>query len=834
MKERILFIDAYDSFSNNIVSLLETSLDVIVTQVKIDTRIRDLSSFLEPYSAVIAGPGPGNPANHRDVGLIKELWTLPDKDILPVLGICLGFQSLVLAFGAKVAPLRQARHGVATRISAKPWGIFEGIEEVRSVQYHSLHGTLGHEIPSALKCSTNLQHLWQPHESCPSLVPLAWEISHPTTKHEDTELPQNHNHILMAVKHVSSPFYGIQFHPESICSGPSAGKVLLNWWNLVKQWHMEHGRKPNKYSSCATHPPELSYIHTVPGPTIIPPESRSLTPISMSSSPLLSSSSLASSMSENFACPSLSAAPGLKYLSMDKKTFTVPEVCQLVGSTCGEIIVLDSEMRQMPEVGIYSIIGIVDMDTIKIKYTTGSAYVEVQCGEKSIAESLHGGTVFTYLRKFMDERRVDIGRPLLTPFEGGLMGYITYEACLETIDVHSRSSPKDRPDICFAYVERSIVIDHEANKVYVQSIKKDDSNWLELTYGVLCTTRGTKKMVHPCIKHHVMPLVKNIEIPSEETYKAKIRDCKSHIAAGNSYELCLTAQTAVHTIKISDQSCWPQYLRLRRLNPAPFSAYVRLGSLTLLSTSPERFMSWSRPGFRNGTIDRMFSICQFRPIKGTVKKQQRDSQGNVGTVSLAEATEILSTTKEQAENLMIVDLIRHDLHGVVGSGNVKVKALMAVEEYETVFQLVSVIEGTLETAVYGRTKEEDCAVALVTGEELRQHKEGIDVLAASLPPGSMTGAPKRRSCELLQTIEEHRPRSIYSGVVGYMSVSGGGDFSVVIRSVFKWNGQGDEDSDEWKIGAGGAVTGLSTEESEWEEMMTKMKSTLGLFAEQDT
>ena len=832
MKERILFIDAYDSFSNNIISLLETNLDVIVTQVKIDTQIQNLSSFLQPYSAVVAGPGPGNPANHKDIGLIKELWALPDKDVLPVLGICLGFQSLVLAFGGKVVPLSHARHGVVTCISANPLEIFDGIEEVYSVQYHSLHGSIGHEDLSGSDHSTNFRYLWQSHESCPFLIPLAWEINNPITHCDDTELSQNPTHILMAVKHVSKPFYGIQFHPESICSETSAAKVILNWWNLVKKWHAEHRSTATEYFKPDIYAPEPSYMPTLQESTVTPTESRSLTPTSISSSLSQPDSSLASSVSEDFDSPSLPAAVILNYLSLDKKDLAVPEVCQLVTSTCGEMIVLDSEMRQMPEVGIYSIIGIVDVDTIKIKYTTGNSYVEIQSGKASVAESLNGDTIFTYLKNFMDERRVDTNHSSLSPFLGGLMGYITYEACLETIDVHSRNGPSDRPDLCFAYVERSIVISHEASKIYVQSIKLDDSDWLTSTYETLCATRGTKKIDCRQTKLQAAPIVMNIEKPVKEMYKARIRGCKSQIAAGNSYELCLTGQTTVHTSKILDQACWPQYLRLRRLNPAPFSAYIRLGPLTLLSTSPERFMLWSCPRLSNSTTDSLISTCQFRPIKGTVKKQYYDSQGNLRTLNLAEATKILSTTKEQAENLMIVDLIRHDLHGVVGSGNVEVKALMAVEEYETVFQLVSVIEGSLGTPAYGRTKKENYKVALLSSEEPWRAKQGIDVLAASLPPGSMTGAPKRRSCEILQGIEEHRPRSIYSGVVGYMSVSGGGDFSVVIRSVFKWDRK-EGDLDEWKIGAGGAVTGLSTEEGEWEEMVTKMRSTLGLFAEPD-
>lgn len=242
-------------------------------------------------------------------------------------------------------------------------------------------------------------------------------------------------------------------------------------------------------------------------------------------------------------------------------------------------------------------------------------------------------------------------------------------------------------------------------------------------------------------------------------------------------------------------------------------------------------MSWSRPTSNNGHQSQ--SVCQFRPIKGTVRKQQVTSSGVAHTVTLAEATSLLSTTKERAENLMIVDLIRHDLHGVVGSGHVNVRKLMVVEEYESLFQLVSVIEGTLESPSTlletGRNSTEE-------RKDIEEAQTGIDVLAASLPPGSMTGAPKRRSCQLLRGIEDYQPRSVYSGVLGYMCVGGRGDFSVVIRSMFKWDVEGQQDrsqhsmQDEWHIGAGGAVTSLSTEEGEWEEMKTKVMSTMGLFS----
>lgn len=183
---------------------------------------------------------------------------------------------------------------------------------------------------------------------------------------------------------------------------------------------------------------------------------------------------------------------------------------------------------------------------------------------------------------------------------------------------------------------------------------------------------------------------------------------------------------------------------------------------------------------------------------------------------------------------MIVDLITHDLHGVVGE-NVAVKKFCGVEEYETVWQLVSVIEGTLPRTTHSPEVEWGL---------------GWDLLSNSLPPGeslstyfsdrtltlgcilgSMTGAPKKRSVEILQTLEDS-DRSIYSGTFGYWCVSGAGDWAVTIRSCFKYDdgsGAADSDREEWRIGAGGAITALSTVEGEWDEMHLKLQSVFRMF-----
>ena len=150
-RHRILFIDAYDSFANNIVALLKTKLEEVVeievTIIRIDAYIPDFLKFLKGFDAVVAGPGPGDPRDVRDVGWMRQLWSLQGADLLPVLGICLGFQSLVLAFGGMVDQLPDSRHGIETYIDHNNNHIFYGLNEIRAVQYHSFNASLHHVMP---------------------------------------------------------------------------------------------------------------------------------------------------------------------------------------------------------------------------------------------------------------------------------------------------------------------------------------------------------------------------------------------------------------------------------------------------------------------------------------------------------------------------------------------------------------------------------------------------------------------------------------------------------------------------------------------------------------
>ncbi|KAK5627435.1 hypothetical protein RRF57_003150 [Xylaria bambusicola] len=479
-------------------------------------------------------------------------------------------------------------------------------------------------------------------------------------------------------------------------------------------------------------------------------------------------------------------------------------------------------------------------------------------------------TIWQFLADIWSKRQIQ-SRDTPDPFIGGFMGYTTYELGLEGINVELHKERRhNRPDLCFAWVAKSIVIDHLEGMLRIQTLSPsegDGQQWLEsITDKLVCSPTWCNALAgsnfdgkahqsnqltppHTPTSGHMAP---EISVPAASEYEAKVRLCQEYIATGDSYELCLTDQTLItqprsrfevallrpHDKKqhssSSSPSSWQLYRSLRTRQPAPFGSYIRLGGATLVSSSPERFLTFDSEG-----------LCSMRPMKGTVRKSPLVS-------TLAAAEKVLHVPKEEAENLMIVDLVRHDLHSVCGPGNVTVPRLLKVEEYASVFQMISVVEGRLPRPAPHNDDGD--------GKEIKAIKEprltGLDVLAASLPPGSMTGAPKKRSCEILQDLEGPRgsERSLYSGVVGYMDVAGRGDWSVTIRSLFRWDdeitststsasasasipegavgaGVKEMGMETWHIGAGGAVTALSTPEGETDEMFTKLKGPVGVFEE---
>jgi len=840
-RRSVLYIDAYDSFTNSIIGLLEKSLDVSVTTIRIDESgaSENFKTLLGSFDAVVVGPGPGHPSNPNDTGLINQIWNLDDAGLLPVMGICLGFQSLCLAHGATIKRLKQARHGIVSHITHNRTDIFRGITKLRATQYHSLHADLGGASGDS---AAHAQAFWEPTVVCPKLRPLAWDNT------DEVNGP-----VLMAVKHTEKPFWGVQFHPESICTSKAGTDLMRSWWKQADEWLASHPREVRTVDTYSLGRKEIPKI-----------PSRVIKDVSYDGS--RRNSHPVSELAKSVQSGIKTGSPMLQWAKHNTGKLGPTLLAEALRLDRNEVVLLDSQNHSM---GRFSILGVIIPDeTVKITYRSWDKTLRYTTHRENeqVNQLQSVNEIWPMLQEVLDiynprhhdhlgETTNDL--PYDNPFWGGFMGYISYEAGLETIDVELHKSVADStvPDVNFAFVHRSVVVDHATGQTYVQSLSPDDSPWVSEVGDVI------KGLIngHSAVRSHTTRTDDNvtralreslelekrlchsqISTPQERQYRNKVLKCQESLAAGDSYELCLTDETLITVPKIEGKGldAWALYKKLRRKNPAPYGAFMQLSNATVVGTSPERFLKWSRDGH-----------CQFRPIKGTVKKSP--------SMTREAAHEILNSSKEQAENLMIVDLIRHDLSGVIGAECCSVPKLMTIEEYEHVYQLVSVIEGQIPTVT-------EC-----------EGPTGLDVLKASLPPGSMTGAPKKRSCEILRDIEQ-RPRGIYSGVLGYLDVGGAGDFSVVIRTALRDTTKGNNathtvrtivnssdstprsspgytpsnasprsssppssnrderfpteaSTETWRIPAGGAVTIQSTDEGEFLEMETKVMSALTAF-----
>ena len=267
--------------------------------------------------------------------------------------------------------------------------------------------------------------------------------------------------------------------------------------------------------------------------------------------------------------------------------------------------------------------------------------------------------------------------------------------------------------------------------------------------------------------------------PAAEAYMDSVRTSQHEIYEGNSYEVCLTAQTVARIPNPSPELFFELYRRQRAHNSAPYAAYLRCGDFSVLSSSPERFLS----------VDEQRN-AQTKPIKGTVPR------GTTPEEDEAAAAWLRSDPKTRAENLMIVDLLRNDLSTVSDPASVRVPVLMGVESYSTVHQLVSTVSSRL--------------------------REGVSAVAAAracFPGGSMTGAPKPSTMQIIEGLE-NRARGVYSGALGFVSADGSANLSIVIRTLVA------HDEGTVTLAAGGAVVADSDPAAEYDEMLTKLRAAL--------
>ncbi|WP_341999251.1 anthranilate synthase component I family protein [Microbacterium sp. LWH7-1.2] len=355
------------------------------------------------------------------------------------------------------------------------------------------------------------------------------------------------------------------------------------------------------------------------------------------------------------------------------------------------------------------------------------------------------------------------------PFRGGWVGWTGYDDAAARAGAPAFGGADGIPQELWLRVERLVAFDHGRRRVcaYASSVVADElaAAVAAATEAPIASARAESRGVAHA-RHR----------PDE--YAALIERCRDAIREGDAYQLCLTTRfevaASVDPVEV--------YLRLRAATPAHHGGFVRSGGVALLSASPEQFLHVEgAPG--------VGAVVRTRPIKGTRPR------GADPTADAALAAELRASEKERAENVMIVDLMRNDLSRVCVDGTVGVDALLEVESYPAVHQLVSTVSGRLAA---GTTVD--------------------DLLAATFPAGSMTGAPKLSAMTILHGLEG-APRGVFSGCFGWVGEDGALDLAMVIRSIVVR-------PDSAYVGAGGGITWRSEAAAEVAEVGIKARGPL--------
>ncbi|MFF8732606.1 aminodeoxychorismate synthase component I [Streptomyces sp. NPDC015171] len=536
--------------------------------------------------------------------------------------------------------------------------------------------------------------------------------------------------LVMAVRHRELPLWGVQFHPESI--GTQGGhRLLANFAELTRR----HGRPARR--------------------TVRPPSA------------------------DGAAVPAPDGAAVPAGAEPERPGRRLRVLAGQVPTRWDAEVVFDRLFRRGPHpfwldssrpdgvLGRLSVLGDASGPLARI------ATADVYQGTVTVTAAGDSRTVTTpfleWLERDLGSLHTDVP-DLPFDFALGWVGYLGYELKAECGGDRAHRSPD--PDACLVFADHALVLDHVTGTTHLLALAEEGEEdaaraWLDTTEAELRALAG--RAPAPCAPP---PRAETSGLRlrhDRDTYLKLIDTSQEEIRAGETYEVCLTnmieASTAVDP--------WHAYRHLRRVSPAPFAAFLGFGELSVLSTSPERFLRIDRHG-----------AMESKPIKGTRPR------GATPAEDALQVADLTTSEKDRAENLMIVDLVRHDLGRCAEVGSVVADPVFQVETYATVHQLVSTVRATLRAGV-----------GAVAG------------VRAAFPGGSMTGAPKIRTMQIIDRLEGG-PRGVYSGAIGYFSLNGAADLSIVIRTVVLRGGR-------LRYGVGGAIIALSDPEAEFDETVVK-------------
>ena len=386
------------------------------------------------------------------------------------------------------------------------------------------------------------------------------------------------------------------------------------------------------------------------------------------------------------------------------------------------------------------------------------------------------------------------------PFLGGAVGYFGYELA-STLEAGLRFENVDDlglPDLSLAFVDQVFAFDHESDRLWILGLGFEEARRANDFNARESSVQRSRDAVD-VLSNRLERILSEPSPPSADAslllrsnarfefastvdasgYAKAVDTILQEIGAGNVYQANFSQRLTTEA-KIDP---WEIYRALRVHNPAPFGGYLSLPDAAILSSSPERFLRLD--GSRR---------VESRPIKGTRPRGKDEAE------DIRLSNELAASPKDRAENLMIVDLVRNDLGRVCAPHSIAVPELMAIEAYAKVFQMVSTVTGRLETG-----------------------RDAFDLLRATFPPGSMTGAPKLAAIALLEKLEQVK-RGVYAGALGYLDLRGGLDLSVVIRTII------------WKdnratLHVGGGIVSDSIPNAEYLESLDKARAPLAALEE---
>jgi len=407
------------------------------------------------------------------------------------------------------------------------------------------------------------------------------------------------------------------------------------------------------------------------------------------------------------------------------------------------------------DLGRYSFIGLNHFASFK--YENGVCTVD---GRE------FSGDPFEELDRMIGSYRIENNTGL--PYVAGAMGYFSYDLArtIEEIPVIALEDVKI-PDLYFYFYDNAVIVDNLEKKTYVTALgilkpREDSVRELKRRISV------GDKVIYGEVAGSDTVFSSNF---TREGYIETVERVRQYIRSGDVYITNLTQRFCCETQK----DPYDVYRDLRHINPAPFAAFLNVEDFSIVCSSPERFIR---------IRDRM---VETRPIKGTRPRGKDEAE------DLKNSQELLGSEKDKSELLMIVDLERNDLSKVCKPYSVKVTELFKLEEYSTVFHLVSTVVG-----------------------ELKDGCTAVGCIKACFPGGSITGAPKVRSMEVIETLEPTR-RNVYTGCIGYIGFDGNADLNIVIRTILMKDGKG-------CFGVGGGITWESEKVAEYDETIDKARA----------